>query len=1161
MKKLRLLRTAVLAAGIAIGLGSFASVASAATIITNWQDPIPYSFVSFGNPVIINGAYTLPPFWVGTIYVIQDGIQLPQELTINNSLGATEKSANFTIDLGIQPPLPSPHNIQLEFFGGTADYINGKEAGNPTNNADEYTLPRTYTASGSPDPVLSLSYDAAGTQPLSSPALNFANTVVNVSADRTIYVRNVGSGVATGVASVSSGENPFYCVPSCAYTIAAGAPAVPITIRYQPNIVNMTDNAMLNFSCTAANCNGINAAITGNSVQNPVLPKISLSWVTIDYGMQNINSFQDKVLIVTNNGGGLLTGSLNIPGSDFTCVANPSCSFSIAGGSNLPITIRFGPTTAGTKNVIAPETSNGGYNYNIVLNGWGNDKPLQDITCMGCASQYNWSVGAISIGSIVNADVNITNRGVGMATGYLDPTPGTWTTHGWSCTSVTEPDGSIVTPLLNQPCQYYGVTNGGNPAVAHMKYTALAPAGPLSDSVMFKSTSNLGNDNALSLNSSVILGQINIGVGYNFSIMDTLVNNSYHPVAPTALPIPFTNQGGIPILVELTLPTGAGVYTCKIENGAGVTTPCNLDIPNTLTFAGNETQIVTMYFAPTAPTLYTQKFTVCVLSDCVDYNMSSWGQDPRIKLVPFIPGSQDEDLWTVCATQYSTCVFSGTKKIYFGNEIASSSKTFTSSVYCGSSNFGDPTPGYLKKMCWYKNDDGGTWINAPWKTHMYYKVDNIGTGGVVEYNFISTPHFLCSSSLSKCSGSIISPPGSFGGNFAQDYDKIYFNPAAAGNVTETLTLQYNYRASSSAPTDCPGNVQNCHTWSAPSLIHTGTGIAGPHLTWSTYYFPTTNVGATSTTILRAINDGTDVANGVTVSHIDGPMGCVVCGPNNVAVGSSLWATISFTPVASGAAVGHFLISRNNDPTDPLALIATLNAVGNALAMISVTPGSPGFLDYGTVNEGSQAISGNGTIAPIIVTNTGAAPLSGDATITSGSTHYICVTCHYGPLNPGQSAEVKIAFVPADIGPLPGTVSFSGGGGATLSVFGIGQLGASSFSTTDSNFGRVLVKTGNYKEQVVTIVNNGTLAVPAGTISWTGTSGGMFTCVPPTPMDGTGKCMYPDIAPNGGTVSFTIRFTPTSPGSKKDTIKFSGSLNAKVSVIGIGVVPSVKFKEQ
>ena len=1151
-----MLRTAVLAAGIAIGMGSFASVASAATIITNWQNPVPYSFVSFGNPVIINGSYTLQATWVGTIYVIQDGVQLPQELTIDNSLGATSKTADFTINLGTQPPLPSPHNIQLEFFGGTADYINGKVQGNATNNADEYTVPRTYTASGSPDPVLRLSYDAAGTQPLSSPALNFANTVVNVPSDRTIYVHNVGGGNATGVASVSSGENPFYCVPSCAYAIPAGAAAVPITLRYLPNIVNMTDNAMLNFSCTAANCSGINAAITGNSVKDPQLPVINLDRLTFDFGMQNINKPpQDQVLTVTNTGGGILIGNLSIPGSDFTCVANATCQFTVSAGSNQKITIRFDPQTPGIKNVSVPETSNGGNNV-INLLGWGNNKPIQDINCLGCAGQYNWAIGTIAIASTANTDVAITNRGVGDVTGFLNPTPGSWTSKGWSCTSVTEPDGSIVTPPPNQPCQYYGVKNGGNPAVAHMSYTALSPTGPVSDSVNFKSTSVSGNDNSLSMSAFVILGQLNIGVGYDFWVNPTLVNNVAHPAGPSTFPISFTNQGGSPMVVTLTLPTGAGVFTCNIAG-----TPCVLDTPNTFTLgpsgSGSETKTINMYFAPTAPSAYTQIFTVCVLGDCGTYTMHGQGQDPRIGVSEVPVGGHDQDKWTVCAVQWGTCTFSGTQTVYYGNSISVASKVYTNSVGCNNSSFGDPTPG-IYKYCWVANTENGTWINTPWKTAMTYEFKNAGVGGRVEYNITSATHFKCNIIYSFCSGSLTNYDNkTYTYNYDVKRDYIYFNPTQPIFVSEPIIIKYDFVPDYNNPgiTDCPSNGKYCHTM---TLTNQGTGLSGPKLNAYVTSFPVTNVGAKSTAVLVVQNTGTDNLTNIKVSNGTGPFTCFsTCGPYDLVPGATYGSTIEYTASAGGTQNGTAIVTLNELPP----VTVPLQATGNALAQIDVTPGPPGFLDYGTVDEGSQATSGNGTVAPIIVTNTGAAPLSGNATITSGNANFKCITCFYGPLNPGESAEVKISFVPTNIGPLSGTVSFSGGGGATLSIFGVGRLGASSFSSTDANFGRVLIKTGNFKEQVVTIVNNGSVAVTAGTISWSGTSGGMFTCVAPTPVDATGKCMYPNIAPNGGTVSFTIRFTPTSPGSKKDTIKFSGSANAKVSVFGIGVVPSVKFKEK
>ncbi len=1164
MKKIQLLRAvriAVLAASMLIGLGSFATLASAATAITNWQDPVPYSFVSFGNPVIINGSYTLPAKWVGTIYVIQDGVQLPQELTINNSLGTTPKTSAFSMNLGIQPPLPSPHSIQLEFFGGTADYINGKVGGNSTNNADEYTVPRNYTASGSPDPVLSLSYDAAGTQPLGNPGLDFANSVVNASVDKIIYVRNVGGGVATGVATVSSGENPYYCVPSCSYAIAAGSPATAIDIKYLPNIAPLTDNAMLNFSCTAGNCTGVNVVVTGNAVPSAVPPSIDISTDRLDYGMQNIGSPpQDQVFTVSNNGGGILVGNLAIPGTNFTCVSNPTCSFSIAAGDHQDITVRFSPTTAGTKDVTATLTSNGGGNQDIALFGWGNDKPIQDITCVGaqCDWQYGWGVRDIALGSSANIDVEVTNIGVGAAAGYLDPTPGAWTTHGWSCTSVTEPDGTEMTPLPGQPCQYYGVTHSGLPAVAHMSYTALAPPGPVSDSVTFKSTSVPGDDDTFYMSASVILGQLDIDVGYDVWFNDTLVNNSFHPVGPTLVPINFTNQGGTPLVVTLTLPTGAGVYTCDIA-----ATACALDTPNTFTLgptgSGSESKVVNMYFAPDTPTWMTQIFTVCVLSTCVDYTMHGQGQDPRVSVTPMISGSQNQDLWTICSAEWGTCTFTGTKLVYFGNEKNKISKSFTGSAPCTITGFGnDPSIGY-SKWCWYANPDSGTWINSPWKSATLYKFDNIGTGGEVDYKITSAAHFKCSSSLSSCTAVTTLPDNSSGGDYNPKYNAIFFNPTQSILVSEPITIGYNFVANYYDPgtTDCPGNGKYCHTM---TVTNQGTGIAGPKLTAIANTFPLTNIGATSPATMSLVNSGTDPVTNITVTDGTNPQfHCTVnCGPFNMAVGGPpVTVSMSYTASKAGAEVGNLNVNSAELPV----LSVAVSGSGNSLPQIGVTPNSPGFLDYGVVNEGSIARSGDGVVAPIIVKNTGAAPLSGDATITAGGKDFKCFSCHYGPLNPGETAEIKIDFVPSDVTSLSGTASFSGGGGATLSLVGIGQLGASSFSSTDANFGRVLIKAGNYKEQVVTIVNNGSVGIPAGTISWAGTAGGMFTCVAPTPMNGTGQCTYPTIAPNGGTVSFTIRFTPTSPGSKKDTIKFSGSVNAKVSVTGIGVVPSVKFQER
>ena len=1160
MNKLTLFRTLVLSASAAASLCLFATVASAAAVITNWQDPVPYSFVSFNSPVLINGSYTLPPNWVGTIYVIQDGVQLPQELTVDNLGGSSPKIAAFSINLGIQPPLPNPHSIQLEFFGGTQCYIEGTCAGTVSNNADEYTVPRNYTASGSPDPVLWLSYDAAGTQPISSPALNFSNTVVNTPSHKIIYVRNVGDGVATGVASISSGNGSFSCAtnPTCAYSLAAGAPAVPIDIQYYPMIAPSTDSGVLNFSC-APNCAGVNAGITGSSVAQPLPPRIDVEPAGFWFNTVNIGTpVPDKIMAITNTGGGILAGNLDTGGADFSCPRNPTCAFSVAASDSVNIPIRFTPTTPGNKDRAGHVNSNA-TNYpsvSIWLSGYGNNQPLQDITCIGCVGQYDWDVGQIAIGSTLNVDVEITNIGVGVVAGYLDPTPGTWTTHGWSCTSVTEPDGTVVTPLPNQPCQYYGVTHSGNPAVAHMSYTALSPSGPVTDSVNFKNTANPGNDNLLSLHADVILGQLNIGAGHNINIGNWLVSNAEHAVSPKEYTVNFTNQGGAPAVVTLALPTGAGVYTCDIAG-----TPCLLDTPNSIVFAGNETKILTIYFDPTNPVSYQQLFTVCLgVVDCVEYTLNGYGQDPHLSILPLIPGSADQDKWVICATESNPCTFSGTKKVYYGNNIGMVSiNNFVGGSICSVGTFGsDPAPGY-PKYCWYANPDGGTWTNAPFTSKMIYKITNDGTGGRMYYQILKPAgtHFVCETPLSGCIGWNTLPSGFSSDNYDVDHDNIYFNPSTAGLISETVTVQYHYTADpNSTVTDCPGGVaQYCHS---VSFTHTGTGLTGPKIGTSVGTFPLTNVGATTNTTLTVTNTGTDPVTNVSIGDGSGPFHCVAnCTAASLIPLTPLVATISYTATAGGLETGSLLISSSELPQ----VTVPVSGTGNTLPQIEITPGSPGFLDYGTVNEGSQAISGDGVIAAIKVKNIGAAPLSGDATITIGGKDFKCVSCHYGPLLPGEEVEIKIAFAPTDVIALSGVVSFSGGGGASLQLFGIGQLGASSFTSADANFGRVLIKAGNYREQVVTIFNNGSVAIPAGTISFAGTANGMFTCVPPTPMNGSGQCTYPIIPPNGGTVSFTIRFTPTSPGAKSDKIRFSGSANAKVTITGIGVIPSVKFKER
>jgi hypothetical protein len=270
------------------------------------------------------------------------------------------------------------------------------------------------------------------------------------------------------------------------------------------------------------------------------------------------------------------------------------------------------------------------------------------------------------------------------------------------------------------------------------------------------------------------------------------------------------------------------------------------------------------------------------------------------------------------------------------------------------------------------------------------------------------------------------------------------------------------------------------------------------------------------------------------------------------------AQITFSPTSAGLKTGHFSLDGVGSGVPPSVVVPT-TGTGNAQPILTITNPVGGSLDYGIVNEGSQRISGDGTLPPIIVSNTGAGQLTGDATLVD-TVNYVCVSCHYVNLNPGDTQEIKIAFVPKNVGTLNTVANFSGGGNGLipLNLYGVGALGASSVNSPDTSFGRVVIRPGNFKEQVVTVYNLGSVDVPSGDISLTGP----FSCThPPTPYNTvTGKCSYPDI-PAGGSVQFTIRFTPVAPGAVSGVISLGGSSNAKVRLTGTGVVPSVKFKEK
>lgn len=1122
-------------------LFSFASAASVSVIAGgngSWSSPVPYSFYSYTSPVHVTGSYTLPADWVGTIYIWQDGVQMPQTLTVSNLSGTAPKPGTFDINLGIQPATPSPHTIFIEFFGGSSCFILGTCAGTASNWTDEQVSQRVYTASDSPDPVLSISYDANGTLPLNSPAFNFSNVPVNTTDTRTLYVRNVGGGTAVGAASIAGGPNPFYCVGTCTYSIPAGAPAVPIQVQYAPTSIGMNSSGVLNFGCTTPLCAQVNANLTGNSVAAATPPAITLNTSSLNFGTVNVGSFADAPVKITNSGGGILTGTITFGNPAYTCL--PSCNYTIPAGSSYTPVIRFTPTTSGAQNTNA-NFSGGTVATSIPVTGSGNTKSILDVNVVGSWNPLEWAIGSpVAVGQTVYQTIEVRNIGVGAMNGSAAGVDGNSNgikdsiEAGWHCVSVNG------VPVTDATCNFTNLVNGGPPAIVQMSFTgSMSNIGGNAESFVFHNSTS-GGDVWAWFAATVTLDpmlQIN-GFGDTLWFPDTLVTvpRDYYN------PINFKNIGTLPISnFIIKLPVGAGVFTCK--NPLQCNTP--LIIP-----AGGSVDVV-FTFTPSDPINYDQPFQICLGTTCGDYWMNGQGNDPKLSVVSVVPGGENMDTQNICADENGTCLFSGTKTVYFGVGTAKVSKTITGGALCTTAVFGsDPAPAKVK-YCWIDNANSpaGTWTNKPWTTYNKFTMQNSGMGGDVEWRIVNSANFVCSDTkVSPCTEDIHNSDNTTG-KYGSPVT-VFFNPVAPGLHNQSIKIEYHYSAEewSGQPFDC----NFCHTMTIPL---SGTGISGPHLTYALDAFPLTNVGATSTANLTIINDGTVNDLGVKVAYVDGQFSCTAnCGPYTIPPGGSEVAVLSFTPTSAGVKTGHFNLTSTNAATTSV----TVTGTGNSAPVLSIMNPVGGMLDYGVVNQGSQLVSGDTPLPPIIVTNIGAGLLTGDVTVVDG-THYKCISaCHYEALPAGGTQEVKIAFIPKNIGALNDVLNFSGGGSIAFNLFGIGALGASNISSPDTNFGRVIIRTGNFKEQVVTVLNQGSVDVPSGEI----TLSGPFSCThPPTPFNAvTGKCTYP-VIPAGGSVQFTIRFTPTTPGPATGVMTLSGSSNARVRLSGTGVVPSVKFKEQ
>ncbi len=234
-----------------------------------------------------------------------------------------------------------------------------------------------------PTPVPEMSLNQGGTPIVDGGSQDFGNHALNSNTDLVFTITNSGTSNLTLTTPLTIGGadvSQFSVNAQPSSPVASGGGTTTFTIRFIPTTAGIK-TANIAITNNDSDENPYNLTITGTGVA----PEMSLSQGATpiadggsqDFGNRALNSNTDLVFTITNSGTSnlTLTTPLTIGGADssqFSVNAQPSSPVT-SGGGTTTFTIRFTPTTPGTKTAsIAIVNNDGDENpYNLTITGTG----------------------------------------------------------------------------------------------------------------------------------------------------------------------------------------------------------------------------------------------------------------------------------------------------------------------------------------------------------------------------------------------------------------------------------------------------------------------------------------------------------------------------------------------------------------------------------------------------------------------------------------------------------------------------------------------------------------------------------------------------------------------------------------------------------------------
>ncbi len=363
------------------------------------------------------------------------------------------------------------------------------------------------------------------------------------------------------------------------------------------------------------------------------------------------------------------------------------------------------------------------------------------------------------------------------------------------------------------------------------------------------------------------------------------------------------------------------------------------------------------------------------------------------------------------------------------------------------------------------------------------------------------------------------------GDFAET-DNCGTGVAAAGSCTFTVT----FNPTQPGPRYGSIMIEDDAAGSPHFINLVGNGAtAVANLSTASLAFPSLQINQTSSAQTVTLTNNGNATMVISDISITGDYAQTNNCPGSLGIGSSCTFQVTFTPTQGGERDGSLTIT-DNAPGSPRSIALTGSGY---VTTATVSPSSLAF--------GNQALASTSSAQSIVITNTGANPITVSAVTTTGDFAQTN-NCTTTPVAVEGTCTINVTFSPTLGGSRLGTLTVNDnaeGNPHVVTLSGTGMAGVASLSSSSLVFSAQTVGT-SAAVQTITVTNTGNGNLTFASIQATGDFSQTNNC---TSVAAEGSC------------TIQVSFTPTSSGNRTGTLTLTDSAATSpqlVSLSGSGI---------